>query len=37
MMNREGKINIKAGYDGEYGEPVLEKVIVRKQKSLVDF
>jgi len=36
--NREGRIKIKPGYDGEYGEPVLEKVAaVKKQKSLGDF
>ena len=37
IMNREGKIEIKPGYDGEYGEPVLEKVAVAKQRSLGDF
>jgi len=37
ILNREGKIKIKPGYDGEYGEPVLEKVTVRKQKSLGEF
>ncbi len=34
--NREGKIKVKPGYDGEYGVPILEK-IEKTQKSLGDF
>jgi uncharacterized protein (TIGR00375 family) len=43
IKNREGKIKIKAGYDGVYGEPVFEgkveeiKPLPKKQKSLSDF
>ncbi len=37
ILNREGKIKIKPGYDGEYGKPVLDKVVVGKQKSLGEF
>lgn len=32
IMNREGKIHISPGYDGEYGIPVFDK-----QKKLADF
>ncbi|MFC1801718.1 endonuclease Q family protein [Nanoarchaeota archaeon] len=35
--NREGRIKIKPGYDGEYGEPVLEKIYIPKQKNLAEF
>ncbi len=31
LRNREGKIKVKAGYDGEYGEPMLSEM----QKKLV--
>ena len=31
MLNREGNLNVKAGYDGEYGKIVLED----KQKTLI--
>lgn len=40
IRNRAGKLEIKPGYDGVYGQVVLnneEKVRVAKQKSLVDF
>jgi uncharacterized protein (TIGR00375 family) len=35
ISNREGKIKVKPGYDGEYGEAVLEDVAVNKQKTLI--
>jgi uncharacterized protein (TIGR00375 family) len=35
ISNREGKIKVKPGYDGEYGEAVLEDVVVEKQKTLI--
>ncbi|MBT3984715.1 DNA helicase UvrD [archaeon] len=34
LRNRESQINIKPGYDGVYGVPLLEE---KKQKSLVEF
>ncbi len=47
MKNREGKIAVQPGYDGEYGKPVLDGSIgdreekkaelPRKQKGLTDF
>ncbi len=40
IKNREGKLKIKPGYDGVYGQVLLlneEKVRNAKQKSLVDF
>ena len=45
MMNREGKIKVKPGYDGEYGVPVFddsveekkEKIKKHPQKSLGEF
>ena len=46
MKNREGRINVEPGYDGEYGKPVLngngrkeaaETAAERKQKGLGEF
>ncbi|MFC1728554.1 endonuclease Q family protein [Nanoarchaeota archaeon] len=40
INNREGKIKVKAGYDGVYGEPVFKdkiKELSKKQASLSDF
>ncbi|MFH0936479.1 MAG: LAGLIDADG family homing endonuclease, partial [Candidatus Woesearchaeota archaeon] len=37
LQNREGKIKVKPGYDGVYGEPQLEVRYDKKQKSLMDF
>ena len=40
IKNRTGKLEIKPGYDGVYGQIVLnneEKVRVAKQKSLAEF
>ncbi len=37
LQNREGKIKVKPGYDGVYGEPQLEVSYDKKQKSLMDF
>ena len=35
IKNREGKIKVKPGYDGEYGEAILEDVSVEKQSKLL--
>ena len=35
MLNRKGKINVKPGYDGEYGVPVIK--IDKSQKGLGNF
>lgn len=39
MLNREGKIEVKPGYDGVYGEPVITKAsaTMRNQKGLSEF
>jgi len=43
LVNREGKIKVKGGYDGVYGTPLVEKVelnskgINSDQKGLGDF
>ena len=39
MLNREGKIEVKPGYDGVYGEPVITKATIttRSQKGLNEF
>ena len=37
MLNREGKIEVKPGYDGVYGEPVITKAKMRNQKGLSEF
>ena len=41
LKNREGKIRIKPGYDGLYGQPTEEKIETLnyspKQRGLADF
>lgn len=37
ISNREGKLNIKAGYDGVYGQIILNEKIKKEQKTLVDY
>jgi len=38
IFNREGKLNIKAGFDGVYGSIVLDNTNkVQSQKSLAEF
>jgi PHP family Zn ribbon phosphoesterase len=34
IKNRKGKIKVKPGYDGEYGEAILEDVAFEKQSKL---
>ncbi len=37
ISNREGKLNIKAGYDGVYGQVILNEKIKKEQKTLVGY
>jgi len=37
MQNRDGKIQVKPGFDGEYGIPVLSEDKTEKQKTLGEF
>lgn len=34
LKNREGKIKVQPGFDGEYGKAILEDVKIEKQKTL---
>ena len=37
IMNRQGKIKVKPGYDGVYGVPLLESTPQKKHQSLRDY